>query len=98
MSAPLRVRLDDKASLSEAFKSLRTMNNLTQNELAFFSKLSLRTVEQAEKGHRDMNVLTIQKLCKLYNCHIEIVFPDAPTVQVEKLSKANLTWGSVSHG
>lgn len=55
-------------------KSIREKNNLTQQKLSMLSEINLRTLQDYEQGHKNINnakAITVYRLCKILNCSIE---------------------------
>jgi len=58
----------------ERLKKLRENNNYTQKQVADYLGISPNTFSKMEKGRRNMNSVTLDKLCLLYNCSSEYLF------------------------
>lgn len=55
----------------ERLKKLREDNNYTQKQVADYLGISQSHFSKMEKGQRNMNSVTLDKLCLLYNCSSE---------------------------
>lgn len=55
----------------EMLKKLRENNNYTQKQVADYLGISPNTFSKMEKGLRNMDSVTLDKLCLLYNCSSE---------------------------
>ena len=49
-------------------KKLREDNNYTQKQVADFLEIDQSYLSKIEKGERNLNEVTFDKLCNLYNC------------------------------
>lgn len=57
-------------------KEIREKRNLSQSELAELSKINLRTLQDYEQGHKDINnakAITLFKLSKALGCNMESI-------------------------
>lgn len=55
-------------------KQIREKNGLSQAQLSNLSGISLRTLQDYEQGHKNINnakAITVFKLAKILNCSIE---------------------------
>lgn len=48
-------------------KTLRKKNNLTQAELSYLAKVSIKTISRIEKGEKNINYSTLEKLARFFN-------------------------------
>lgn len=52
-------------------KKLREEKNLTQTELAYLSKVSIKTISRIENGDDKVQYRTVKKLAEFFNTKIE---------------------------
>lgn len=52
-------------------KELREEKNLTQTELAYLSKVSIKTISRIENGDDKVQYRTVKKLAEFFNTKIE---------------------------
>lgn len=52
-------------------KKLREERNLTQNELSYLSKVSIKTISRIENGDDKVQYGTVKKLAEFFNTKIE---------------------------
>lgn len=55
-------------------KDLRTVYDLTQDELAEKLEVSRQTINSLEKGRYNPSIMLAYKIAKIFNCRIEDVF------------------------
>jgi len=55
-------------------KDLRTVYDLTQDELAERLEVSRQTIISLEKGRYNPSIMLAYKIAKVFNCQIEDVF------------------------
>lgn len=52
-------------------KEIREENGLTQSELSFLSKVSIKTISRIENNDKNINFNTIEKLANFFKVDIE---------------------------
>lgn len=66
--------MDIKSKIGERIKSLRETKELSQKELAYRSDLDRSYIASVEKGHRNISIVNIEKICKALNISISSFF------------------------
>lgn len=57
--------------LSDVLKNLRTINKLTQEDLADSLNVSRQTIAKWEKGETVPDIFTLKKMCEMYQVSID---------------------------
>lgn len=56
------------AMMYERLKKLREENNYSQEQVANYLEMDQSYISKIEKGKRNLNEISFNKLCLLYNC------------------------------
>ena len=59
---------DKMAMMYERLKKLREENNYSQEQVANYLGIDQSYISKIEKGKRNLNEISFNKLCLLYNC------------------------------
>lgn len=52
-------------------KELREEKGLTQNELSYLTKISIKTISRIENNDINVNLQTVKKLANFFNVYID---------------------------
>ena len=97
-----QVNQEKKSSMiiGKNIKSYRKTMGFTQNDLAYFLKISSPMITYYEQGSREVNILNLHKLADLFNIEISDLLEDnegvislnsAVAFKKDKLSKSDLS-------
>lgn len=73
-------------NLGEKIKTLRRENNYTQKQVAEFLEIDQSYLSKIEKGERNLNDVTFDKLCNLYNCSANYLLGNSDEYESPKLA------------
>ncbi|SDA52844.1 helix-turn-helix domain-containing protein [Methanobrevibacter millerae] len=83
----MRIRQGDKMVLMyERLKQLREENNYSQEQVANYLEIDQSYISKIEKGKRNLNEISFNKLCLLYNCSSDYLLGKSNAHEPPKLA------------
>lgn len=80
-------KLGEKMTLiCERLKQLREENNYSQEQVANYLEIDQSYISKIEKGKRNLNEISFNKLCLLYNCSPDYLLGKSDDYQPPKLA------------
>jgi len=72
--------------LGERLEKLRKLNNLTQEQISNYLDLDQSNYSKIEKGKRNLNVSSLDKVCLLYDCSPEYLLGESDVYNPQKIA------------
>lgn len=70
----------------ERLKKLREDNNFTQKQVAEYLGIDQSYFSKMEKGQRNINIVTLDKICLLYNCSDNYLLGESDEYEKPKIA------------
>lgn len=74
------------AVIHERLKQLREENNYSQEQVANYLEMDQSYISKIEKGKRNLNEISFNKLCLLYNCSPDYLLGKSDDYESPKLA------------
>ena len=74
------------AVMYEKLKQLREENNYSQEQVADYLEIDQSYISKIEKGKRNLNEISFNKLCLLYNCSPDYLLGKSDDYEPPKLA------------
>lgn len=74
------------AGIHERLKQLRDENNYSQEQVANYLEMDQSYISKIEKGKRNLNEISFNKLCLLYNCSPDYLLGKSDDYESPKLA------------
>lgn len=74
------------AGIHERLKQLREENNYSQEQVANYLEMDQSYISKIEKGKRNLNEISFNKLCLLYNCSPDYLLGKSDDYESPKLA------------
>ncbi|MBR3140830.1 MAG: helix-turn-helix transcriptional regulator [Methanobrevibacter sp.] len=74
------------ATIHERLKQLREENNYSQEQVANYLEMDQSYISKIEKGKRNLNEISFNKLCLLYNCSPDYLLGKSDDYESPKLA------------
>lgn len=74
------------ACIHERLKQLREENNYSQEQVANYLEMDQSYISKIEKGKRNLNEISFNKLCLLYNCSPDYLLGKSDDYESPKLA------------
>ena len=74
------------ALMYERLKQLREENNYSQEQVADYLEIDQSYISKIEKGKRNLNEISFNKLCLLYNCSPDYLLGKSNDYEPPKLA------------
>ena len=74
------------AVIYERLKQLREENNYSQEQVADYLEIDQSYISKIEKGKRNLNEISFNKLCLLYNCSPDYLLGKSNVYEPPKLA------------
>lgn len=74
------------SEIGKRIKALRRDNNYTQKQVADFLEIDQSYLSKIEKGERNLNEVTFDKLCNLYNCSASYLLGNSDEYESPKVA------------
>ena len=74
------------AVMYERLKQLREENNYSQEQVANYLEMDQSYISKIEKGKRNLNEISFNKLCLLYNCSPDYLLGKSDDYESPKLA------------
>ena len=72
--------------MHERLKELREENNYSQKQVADYLEIDQSYISKIEKGKRNLNEISFDKLCLLYNCSSDYLLGKSDVYEPSKLA------------
>ena len=74
------------AGIHERLQQLREENNYSQEQVANYLEMDQSYISKIEKGKRNLNEISFNKLCLLYNCSPDYLLGKSDDYESPKLA------------